>query len=405
MKRREFLKSTAMVTAATAATTATTMVSPVEAATHRAKVRSYNRLGSTDIKMSDISYGAGRLPSASMVLRAIQRGINYFDTAPDYGPSEDHIGEALKRHGQRDKIVIASKYCHPISYQSGKSHLQVGSGVDEYISAVENSLKRMGTDYLDIVFVHAIGEKPDYEHERDRLLDPDMLEATERLKEAGKIKYLAVSSHGPHNMETLMLDAVRSGKFDVIMPAFNFMKFPRVPDVLKEAHQRGVGVVAMKTLAGAKDGGISGEGTFEHAAFKWVLQHQEVAGLVISIKTVRDLDLYLAASGERFTASDQRVLDHYAARFGNEYCRTGCGDCESSCPEGVSIASILRYQMYFQDYGDEKHAMRSYAALDRKGQAEVCLSCQSAVCSGSCEHGLPLAAKLQAAHRDLSFSV
>ena len=98
------------------------------------------------------------------------------------------------------------------------------------------------------------------------------------------------------------MSAVKSGYFDLIMPAFNFMKFPRIPDILKEAHKRGVGVVAMKTLAGAKDMDFDPKGEkFAPAAFKWVLKHQEVSGLIITIKKVADLDLYLTASGQAFT--------------------------------------------------------------------------------------------------------
>ena len=409
MKRRDFIKSSvALATTATVAGVAggEGVVSSAEAAggSSRPAIKRYTKLGKTNIRMSDISFGAGRLPSASMVLRAIDRGINYFDTAPDYGPSEDLLGKALKRYRHRDKIFIASKFCVSGAYQPEISHLQAGSSVDDYISSVEGSLKRLGTDYLDVVFVHAMGEKTQDDQERKRLLDSNMLEAFARLKKAGKARYLAVSSHGPHNMETLMLEAVRSGHYDIIMPAFNFMNFPRVPELLNEAQAKGVGVVAMKTLAGAKDGGIGKDAAnFEHAAFKWVLKHPQVAGLVISIKSVSALHNYVAASGMDFTAQDQSALDHYAALFGQEYCRTGCGDCESSCEAGLSIATILRYQMYYEDYGDQKAAMQSYAALEK--DASACLDCSSDACAASCQYGLPVPAKLKAAHNQLSFSV
>lgn len=400
MKRRTFIQSS--VALAAAATVSAPDLTAAADKNDKARVTAYRPLGRTAIKMSDISFGAGKLPAASMVLRAIDRGINYFDTAPDYGPSEDLIGEALKTYRQRDKVHIASKFCHPISYTEGKSHLQVGTGKQGYVEAVENSLKRLGTDYLDVVFVHAMGEKKDLAAEKARLLDENMLEAAESLKKAGKIRYLAVSSHGPNNMETLMLEAVRSGHFDLIMPAFNFMNFPRVPELLKEAEAKGVGVIAMKTLAGARESGAKLEpGPFEQAAFKWVLSHPQVSGLVITMRSVADLNLFLPASGQKFTATDQRHLDHYAALHGSEYCRTGCGDCNAACDQGVDIATILRYQMYFENYGDEKRAMVGYAGLE-KG-AGACLDCADAACAGACGYGLNVAEKLRAAHRTLSF--
>ena len=100
MNRRDFLKASTLTAAALAA-------SPLHAETAKDSdkpvVKRYKEIGKTGIKMSDISFGAGKLPSSSMILRAIDRGINYFDTAPDYGSSEDHIGEAMPRI-KRDKI-------------------------------------------------------------------------------------------------------------------------------------------------------------------------------------------------------------------------------------------------------------------------------------------------------------
>lgn len=399
MKRRQFMQTSL---AAAGAAAVGGLPRHTLAATDKSAIQTYKTLGRTGIRMSDISFGAGRLPSASLALRAMHRGINYFDTAPDYGPSEDFLGEAMQKFGQRNKLFIASKFCHAGSYQAGVSHLHLGSTKADYIASVDNSLKRLQTDYLDIVFVHAIGEQENLEEQQKRLLDEPMLEAVEALKEQGKMRFLAVSSHGPHHMESLMTTAVESGHFDVIMPSFNFMTFPKVPEVLELAQAKGVGVVAMKTLAGAKDMKLDPKGEdFAHAAFKWTLKHPQVAGLVISIKSVGDLDHFLGASGQPFTDADQRILDRYAARYGNDYCRTGCGDCEPACAQGVNIAAILRHQMYFEDYGEEKRAMLGYAGLEK--QADLCTGCSDAACNAACPYGLPVSAKLEAAHRTLAF--
>ncbi|MBF0359114.1 MAG: aldo/keto reductase [Magnetococcales bacterium] len=400
MERRQFIQSSAALAVGAVAGVGGS-AGQVEAKDNKASVQKYNSVGRTKMKMSDISFGSGRLTSSSLILRAIDRGINYFDTAPDYGESENIIGKALRRFKNREKIYLASKFCHPIAYSSGKSHLQVGSSKDDYIASVDGSLKRLGTDYLDVVFVHAMGEKESFDDEKERLFDPNMLEAVNELKKSGKIRYLAVSSHGPNNMEKLMLEAVRSGYFDIIMPAFNFMKFPKVPDLIREAKQNGVGVIAMKTLAGASDSNVElGPGKFEQAAFKWVLNHAEVDGLVVTFKSVTHLDDYLPASGQPFASVDQRFLDSYAAMYGSQYCRTGCGDCGPSCVEGVDIASILRYQMYFENYGEEKRAMMAYKDVEKN--AESCLACADDNCNSACSYGLSVGEKLRAAHRSLS---
>jgi predicted aldo/keto reductase-like oxidoreductase len=400
MKRRQFLKTSLLAPAAGAALGAPPPAAA--AAAEKARVTQYRVLGRTGMRIGDISFGAGQVPSASLVLRAIDQGVNYFDTAPDYGQSEAIIGEALAKLGaRREQVYIASKFCRPVGYEEGVSHLQLGATKADYKSAVEGSLKRLQTGYLDGVLVHAIGGVNDYEKEKRRLLDEAMLAAFQELKQEGKVRWLAVSSHGPYHMERLLTDAVASGHFDYLMPAFNFLKFPKVPEVLRLAKERNVGVVAMKTLAGAKDAGVAGpqDAPFEQAAFKWVLKHPEVAGLVVTMKRVSDLDLFLPASGAPFAAADQRALDRYAATYGTDYCRTGCSDCEPACPFGVPVASILRYQMYFADYGDQKRAMAEYAALGRK--ADACLGCAPSPCNAACPHGVPVAAKLHAAHRDL----
>ena len=394
MKRRDFLKATAFTAAAVT-------VPPLYAETvaDTASVKSYREIGKTGLKMSDISFGAGKLSAASMILRAVDSGINYFDTAPDYGQSENTIGEAMGRV-RRDKIIITSKFCTPAPYPG---HLPLGTKKKDYIAAVEGSLSRMKTDYLDFCFVHAIGEmNKDLEAEKKRLLDNEMFEAVADLKKAGKIRFLGTSSHGPNNMEELLMTAVKSGRFDVIQPSFNFMKFPKLPEVMKEAHNRGVGVIAMKTLAGAKDMNVDDKGgEFSHAAFKWVLKHPEVSGIIVTMKTASDMELYLKASGSKFTSADQKVLDQYARLHGSEYCRTGCGECEGSCPAGVEIASIMRYRMYFSDYGMEKRAMESYALL--KNKASACIGCKDPACVGSCPYGLRVKDMLCDAHASMSF--
>jgi predicted aldo/keto reductase-like oxidoreductase len=397
MKRRDFLKAAAVLTAASSVPGLHAEATPETQDAPR--VRSYRNIGKTGLRMSDISFGGGRLSAASMVLRAVDSGINYFDTAPDYGQSEKTIGEAMGRL-ERHKIIITSKFCNPMPYPG---HLPLGTKKKGYISSVEGSLKRMKTDYLDFIFVHAIGEMDkNLETEKKRLLDSDMLEAFATLKKAGKVRFLGTSSHGPNNMEELLMAAVKSGQFDVIQPSFNFMKFPQLPDVMKAAYKSGVGVIAMKTLAGAKETNIEIRGEeFSQAAFKWVLKYPEISGLIVTMKTASDLDLYLKASGAKFTAADQRALDRYSSLYSSDYCRTGCGQCEGYCPAGVQIATVLRYRMYFKDYGMEKRAMESYSSL--KQSAAACTGCLQPVCISKCPYGLPVKEMLSDAHQSMTF--
>ncbi len=208
MNRRDFLKTTAAATAALAG-------SPLRAAagTEKPMIRRYQEIGKTGLKMSDISMGSVQFTATSLVLRGVDRGINYIDTSPDYGQAEKYIGEAMKKI-RRDKLILASKFCRT---RDRGGHLRFGSTKQDYIQAVEESLSRLNTDYLDFCFVHSMGSvSADLEEEKKRLLDEEMLSAAADLKKAGKIRFLGVSSHGPNNIEELLTIAVRSGHFDVI---------------------------------------------------------------------------------------------------------------------------------------------------------------------------------------------
>src|SRR6266403_1366568 len=110
-----------------------------DAAWRDATVRSYRPLGKTGIYMSDISFGGAGISDPDVVARAVDRGINYFDTSPDYSQtgSEQVIGKARKAH--RDKVYVASKFC------TATGHLPKDTPVAEVIKAVEGGLERLQT--------------------------------------------------------------------------------------------------------------------------------------------------------------------------------------------------------------------------------------------------------------------
>jgi uncharacterized protein len=394
MKRREFLKASTLATTALAST-------PFAAAAtgDEPKIRAYRDLGKTGLKMSDLGLGVGNVPPSSIIRRAIDRGINYIDAGPGYAAGEDALGEVMGKL-QRDKLIITSKFSVP--FGTGKP-LHVGAKKADYIQAIEGSLSRMKTDYVDICQVNGLGQESEkYEDEEKRLLDEEMLKAADELKKAGKIRFMGATSHGPNNTEALLLKSIECGHFDMIMLALNFMQDTQWQNVLKAAANKGIGIVAMKTLAGAKRTDIDAKGgAYEPAALKWVLNKPEVSGAVIRTKDVATLDLYLSASGQKFAAVDMRLLNRYSEQFADKYCRTGCNECQSACPKGVSIATIMRYQMYFKDYGLEKDAMKYYAGLDNT--ARDCMKCKIKSCANACPYGLPVYALLREAHNNLTF--
>jgi aryl-alcohol dehydrogenase-like predicted oxidoreductase len=355
-----------------------------------ARIRSYRRLGRTNALVSDISVGSGHIGDPEIAIRAIERGVTYFDTSPDYADagSEQVLGQAFK--GRRDKLFIATKFCRP------EGHLLNETPVPDIMTAVEASLRRLQTDHVDLIHIHSCDRV-------ERLMAPNIHEAFDRLKEQGKVRFLGVSTHTP-NLEEVANAAIDSGRFDVMMLAYHFGMWKSFGHLLEKAKQHDVGIVAMKTLKGAKHTNLAQfrdeAGAYSQAAFRWVLSNPQVSCLVVSFSQLQHCDEYIAASGTAPQPSDVTLLRRYDTLTAGDYCQPHCGVCLDACPEDLPINDVLRYRMYFRDYGWEKEGMRLFAQLER--DASVCAGCP-APCAGSCPIGVPIREKMLDARRVLSF--
>ncbi len=353
------------------------------------------RLGRTDFMVSDIAVGTGRFQGEQVARLAIERGVNYFDTAPDYSElgSELALGKVLKDPGvHREDLFIATKFC------VAHGHLPNDTPVPEIIRAVEESLKRLNTDYVDLVHIHSCDRV-------DRLMAPNMHEAFDRLKDQGKVKFLGVSTHTP-NLEEVANAAIDSGRFDVMMLAYHFGMYPNFGHILDKAKKADVGIVAMKTLKGAKHANLADfreeSGAYSQAAFRWVLSNPDVSCLVVSFSQLRQVDEYLYASGQDVRDGDVAMLERYDELTRGDYCQPHCGLCLDSCEYDLTINDVLRYRMYFRDYGWEKEGMRLYAKLD--SDASQCVAC-TAPCTNQCPIGVPIREKMLDAHDILRLRV
>jgi aryl-alcohol dehydrogenase-like predicted oxidoreductase len=359
------------------------------------RVQAHRRLGRTGWEVSDVVLGTGRIrgENGEQIARlAIDRGVNYFDTAPDYSGagSEQAMGRAIR--GVRDRLFIATKFCTPIG------HLPPGTPVAGYVGAVEGSLRRLGTDYVDLCHIHSCDEV-------ERLMDPNVHEAFERLKQQGKARFLGFSSHTP-NLEEVARTAIASDRFDVMMLAYHHGIWPHLGQLISRARsERDMGVVAMKTLKGAKHRGLAQMHdetlAYSQAALKWVLANPDVSCAVISFFEVQHVDEYLFASGKPLRPEEVAILERYNRRIAGTYCAPHCGACLGSCPEELAIHDVLRQRMYFEDYGQEKEGMQGYARLAKN--ASVCASC-SGPCLGTCPIDVPIRDRMIGAHELLSLT-
>ena len=400
--RRELLQRGAL--AGLGVSLAPLRASAQPAARAGAKVQRYVTLGRTGMQVSDISFGGSRLGAGEgdLVRHALDRGINYFDIADSYrgGDSETTVGEALR--GKRDRVYLASK-----TYASPGDHR------DSMMRSLEQSLRRLRTDYVDVYFNHAVNDV-------DRLKNPEWHEFTARAKQQGKIRFVGMSGHAGRLIQCLDY-ALDTNGVDVILVAYNFGQDPAfyqgltrsfdfiarqadLPRVLQKAKAKGVGVVAVKTLMGARLNDMrpfeKGGATFAQAAFRWVLSGRNVDALIISMTSGSSIDEYLGASGWQSAASDDLpLLQRYVKVNGASQCRHGCQDCLSACPNGVQIGEVLRTRMYAVDYGDMTLARSEYALLSHN--AAPCLTCAAQPCRSACSHGLPIERLTGPTHRML----
>ncbi len=382
--RRDFLRLGAGTALGLAASPALAQSDP--------RIRSYKTLGRTGLKISDISFGSASMSDPVVVRHALARGINYFDTAESYrfGSSEEAIGEALK--GKRNDVFLTSK-----------TKAGAGDTRAEMMKSLEGSLKRLQTDHVEVYFNHAVNDV-------DRMKNPAWAEFTELAKKQGKIRFCGMSGHGSHLTESLDY-AIDNDLVDVILVAYNFAQDPTfydklrhtfhysaiqpdLPRVLDKAKKKDIGVLAMKTLMGARLNDMRPYerkgSTFSQAAFRWVLSAPQVDALLVSMSSKEEIDEYVAASGTaKVSAVDMELLERYALLQGGRYCQSACYDCTGSCPQNVAIAEVLRTRMYDVDYGDPLLARTEYAALGNP--AEACLTCATQSCLNACTRGIPIA--------------
>lgn len=365
---------------------------PRTAAAEPPRVRRYVTLGRTRLEVSDISFGSASTADRALVRYAFERGVNFFDSAESYrgGFAEEAIGEALQ--GKRDQVILTSK-----------TKADSGERRQDMMRALEGSLKRLGTDYVDIYFNHAVNEV-------ERMRNPEWHEFTELARKQGKIRFRGMSGHGSRLPECLDY-AIDNDLVDVVLVAYNFAQDPSfmdrvrhtfhwaaiqpdLPPALKKAKDKGIGVLAMKTLMGGRLNDMRPYerpgSTFSQAAFRWVLAGGYADALLISMTSREEIDEYLAASGDPVVRrSDVDLLERYARQQASRYCQSGCRACEGSCPDAVPIAEVLRTRMYDVDYRRPELARSEYAELAGAGSA--CLACAHRACLGACPQGIPIA--------------
>lgn len=319
----------------------------------------------------------------------LKHGVNYFDVADCYmdGAAESGLGAFLNRARRRKDSWITTKSC---------KHDPAGAA-----SVLAQSLERLQTDYVDLFFLHNLGDPA--------LLGDEMRQTAERLKKEKKIRFFGFSCHSPALPELLDKSA-RLSWIDAVMFKYNFREYGNdaLNRAIDTAHKADIGLIAMKTQAS----GVSFEErirkfdgqkfTRGQAVLKAVWEDQRLAAAVSHMDTIEKAKENIAAAldGRPLSAADRAALEAHAQSTRHLYC-AGCEHlCNRAVPDGIRIGATLRYLMYHDVYGDPETARRHFAGLPETARriAGVDYSAAAALCP----NGIDIAAHMERAAKVLA---
>lgn len=295
----------------------------------------YRQMGRTGLKVSEIclgtmTFGHGtELDEAKrMVAAALERGVNFFDTADSYGggQSEQMLGKALQ--GRRAEAVVATKFFNPMGpgpNDSGMSRVHI-------MQAVEASLQRLQMDYVDLYYIHHVDVETPLE---------EMLRALDDLVRQGKVRYIACSNYEAWRLATALGISTANGwaRFDCYQPQYSLVVRDIEQELIPLCTYHGLGVVVWSPLAGgfltgkyqpgqsAVHGTRSEEGwayprqyfaancdeslaallavaeelgrSPSQVAVRWVLDQPQITSAIVGARTMAHLEDNLGAAGWR----------------------------------------------------------------------------------------------------------
>lgn len=378
MKRRNFLRSGLAGAAGLAIIDKTALA----ATPGRGDDIIYRTLGKTGLKIPVVSFGVMRSDNSGLVKAAYDGGIKMFDTAHGYqnGRNEEMLGSFFATV-PRDSFIVATKV-GPAGVDRQAGLPTKDTTAEDFLSKFETSLTRLRLSYVDILYMHGIDSVQVLRHKEivDAMLD---------LKKKGKVRFIGVSTH--KNEPVIMKAMAEDGIWDVVLTSYNFAQTYRdeMNDALQTAAAAGIGIVAMKTMAGGFHDKERTKPVNTQAALKWALTnpniHTTIPGitafehLTSDLEVMTDITLSQAEKDELLAAETSQGL----------YCNA-CSNCVSGCSNGLPIPEIMRAYMYAYGYGSLPMASELLSQTDV--ESDPCTGCD--VCTAECVKGFNLRNKI-----------
>jgi predicted aldo/keto reductase-like oxidoreductase len=323
-------------------------------------------LGKAKIPVPVLSLGAmfDLTESQIMLYKAMDWGVNYWDTAHGYagGKSEQGIGMYFAKNPEKRKDVFL---------------VTKASGANDSASRtnrLQTSFERMHTNYIDLYFgIHAMDTPAD--------LNDDLKNWAADAKSKGQIKYFGFTTH--KNMTECLLAASKCDWIDAIMTSYNFrlMQDAKFMAAVDACIAKGIAIIAMKVQAGRPDGNddksldrhfLDKGFTEGQAKIKTVLQDNRICSACVGMKNVALLTSNVAAvlDKTKLSQSDLDYMNHYAVETGSGYCNA-CGLCGAATPQMPYISDVMRSLMYHNKYGDAKIAKELFAQVQEKAGRRI----------------------------------
>jgi predicted aldo/keto reductase-like oxidoreductase len=340
------------------------------------------RLGKTGIMLPIVSFGVMRSDSPALVHAAIKEGINLFDTAHGYqhGKNEEMLGEVFKDY-KRDSFVLATKV-PPEERNESTGLLGKSSTSKAFLEKLDISLQRLKMDYVDILYVHGLSS-------RDAVLYPEMLEAVTTAKKLGKAKHVGVSTH--KNEPEVIQAVMDSGVYEVVLTSINFKQdhYAVLKEAIAKAAKAGIGIVAMKTMAGGFHDKDRKQPINCKAALKFVLQDEHVTTAIPGNTNFDHLAMNASINRDLMMTAQEEADLLIGKSQGSLYCQ-GCEHCVPNCPKGLPIPEIMRAYMYTYGYRDSRQAQDLLMSLNIPNNP--CAGC--AQCSATCPKNISISERI-----------
>ncbi len=321
------------------------------------------RLGRTGLMVTRLGFGGIPIQrlneddAVTVIKRCLDLGLNFLDTANAYTTSEERVGKAVK--GRRQDVFIATK---------------TGARTPEEIRKhLDLSLKRLGTDYIDLYQFHQIGDMPTLK----KVIDPEsgLLKVFEEAKKAGKIRHIGASSH----QMDVAKELVKSDRFETILFPFNFITSEPADELLPLCRQHDVGFIVMKPLAG----GMLDNATI---AFKYLLQFPDIL-VIPGIEKVREIEeiVRIYRGHHKITASETKKMQALKDELGTRFCRR-CDYCRP-CAQEIPISMVMSFPSFVKRMPPERF-IKGGMFEGAMAKAASCIECGE--CETRCPFHLPI---------------